>query len=99
MRERVKDLLLFVLCMYTYIITGELLPREYRKPIYIYKAYKYVHMYPSRSESGPTLQTSSTTLQDKVLPALHHLSHNLNEIHWEDRLNPYNHTPDFPFYV
>lgn len=23
----------------------------------------------------------------------------LDEIFWEDRLNPYNHTPDFPFYV
>lgn len=33
------------------------------------------------------------------MPTLHHLAHTIDEIHWEDRLNPYNHTPDFPYYV
>ena len=34
----------------------------------------------------------------KVFPALCYLAKVINEIFWEDRLSPYNHTPHFPFW-
>ena len=75
------------------------LPRILRKPEYFFLAFKYIHTYPPHPLSKSSLGVSSTTLHNKVLPTLSCLAQNLNEIHWEDRLNEYNHTPDFPYYV
>lgn len=71
---------------------------ELRKPWYLFLAYKYIHQYPPRQNAG-ALRISSTTLQNKVIPTLHYLAGAINEIYWEDRLDPYNHTPDFPLYA
>lgn len=81
-----------------YFVVAFLLPLPLRKPQYLFLAYKYIHQYPAR-ENESVLGISSTTLHNKVLPTLHTLATGINEIHWEDRLDPYNHTPDFPYYV
>ena len=76
-----------------------MLPPHLHKAEYMYQALKYIHLYPRRNQCSSVLGISSSKLHSKVLPTLHILAQCLDEIHWEDRLDPFNHTPDFPLYV
>lgn len=84
--------------MINWLILGPHLPQPLRKAKYIFLAYKYIHQYPQQ-ENTCVLGISSTTLKTKIIPVLSILAQTLNEIFWEDRLDPYNHAPDFPYYV
>lgn len=61
------------------------------------QALAYIHLYPTRRQSSIVLGCSASTLQETVLPHLITLANMINEIRWDDRLNPFNHTPDFPY--
>ncbi len=65
-----------------------------RKPHYFFNAYKYLHRYPSRNDLD-VLGCSRATLHDKILPVIYQLADSVNEIFWDDRLDPYNHIPFF----
>ena len=64
----------------------------------LYQAYCYLHMYPNRCQSKSSLGSSRWKLNYDVIPAIRYLAQVMNEIHWEDRLSPYNHTPHFPLW-
>ena len=55
-------------------------------------------MYPNRSQSKSSLECTCHWLNYKIIPAISYLAQVMNEIHWEDRLSPYNHTPHFPLW-
>jgi hypothetical protein len=57
-----------------------------------------MHMYPNRSQSKSALGCSRYSLNYFVIPAINYLEHVMDEIHWDDRLSPYNHTPHFPLW-
>ena len=60
---------------------------------------KFIHRYPRWRQVDYDLKTSSWSLSHHVIPGLHWLGSTLNEIHWHERLNPYNHSVHFPCYV
>jgi len=55
-------------------------------------------MYPNRSQSKSALGCTHHWLNYKVIPAISYLARVMKEIHWENRLSPYNHTPHFPLW-
>jgi len=61
--------------------------------------YIYIHIYPCVKQSPALFQRSRQYISRSILPALEKLARTLNEIHWDERLNPYNHTPHFPHYI
>lgn len=61
--------------------------------------YKYMHIYSPKRQLGQTLQFSNYAYHFHVKPDLHFLSTTMNEIHWEDRLSPFNHGEYFPAFV
>lgn len=65
-------------------------------PKHFYNAYTFIHLAPHHRQSERVLGCSKSTIHTKIKPLLHHLASVLTEIHWEDRLSPYNHAPDFP---
>lgn len=79
--------------MLTYFIKGTPIPH----PIILFYVYKYLHMYPLRCQTLTVLGCTRYYLHYVILPALHYLRLVMDEIHWEDRLDPGNHTPHFPF--
>ncbi len=66
-------------------------------PLILYLIYKYLHLYPGRNQVKTVLGCTRFHLQYVILPALHYLCLVMDEIHWNDRLDPRNHTPHFPF--
>lgn len=54
-------------------------------------------MYPNRYQSKSVLGCSRDYLQRTILPGLYYLADVIDEIYWEDRLDPRNHAPHFPF--
>jgi hypothetical protein len=77
-----------------------------RRLMYFYFVFKYVHMYPTWEQAPSVLWTpelvrqkgcgiSSCTLYDKVLTYLSILAVHMDEVHWEDRLNEFNHVEHF----
>lgn len=64
-----------------------------------FRVYTYIHLYPCKRWSPRFLECSDWYLQHKLKPLMKYMHHNLQEIHWDDRLNEYNHTPHFPKYI
>jgi hypothetical protein len=62
-------------------------------------SFVYIHMYPRTHQSRSIFQRSNSYIATKILPAIKLMANIFNEIHWEERLNSYNHTPHFPYYV
>ena len=71
--------------------------------VYFYFVFKYLHMYPTWQQAPTVLWTvelvrqkgkgiSANTLYEQVLHYLAVLAVNIDEVHWDDRLNKYNHT-------
>ena len=60
---------------------------------------RYIHIYPTARQSKLVLQCGKTTVHRRILPSLEYLAAILDEIHWGDRLNPWNHSEVFPLYV
>lgn len=58
--------------------------------------YKYIHRYPSYNDTRDVLSCCKETLNSKVMPLLHQMAEVVNEIHWDDRLNEFNHIPFYP---
>ncbi len=54
-------------------------------------------MFPRRSQVKRVLGCTRYELQYTVLPALHFLALVMDEIYWDDRLDPRNHSPHFPY--
>lgn len=86
------------------------LPRRKRDPtkrmMYFYFVFKYLHMYPTWEQSPAVLWTpalvrqkgcgiSAGTLCNQVLLYLAILAVHVDEVHWKDRLNEYNHVEHF----
>jgi len=59
----------------------------------------YIHMYPRIRQSRAIFQRSPQYISKRILPALQLMAHTFDEVHWNERLNPYNHTLHFPFYI
>ena len=59
----------------------------------------YMHMYPRRYQTKNVLGCDVYFFHYVVLPALHYLALVMDEIYWDDRLDPYNHVIPFPFLV
>lgn len=83
------------------------LPKRQRDPqlreMYFYFVFRWIHMYPTWEQAPVVLWTaalvtqkgcgiSPSTLRDVVLIYLVALSVAINEVHWEDRLDQFNHT-------
>ena len=65
----------------------------------LYRVYKYIHMDFTRRQHF-NLSCSKWYLHYNVINCnLSYLSTHLNEIHWSDRLSPWNHAKYFPRYV
>lgn len=73
------------------------------REVYFYFVWKYIHLYPTWEQSPAVLWTadmvkqqgcgiSPATLRDQVLAYLVALALAIDEIHWEDRLDAFNHT-------
>jgi hypothetical protein len=60
--------------------------------------YIFIHMY-DRYRQAPITFGKSKKYIIKLLKAMTLMANTFNEIHWEHRLNPWNHTTHFPFYV
>ena len=87
-------------------------PREFRcradrvysnTIIHFFYLYTYIHMYPLEPQFPNILQArgfkrgiGKTTFRTKVVPLAFALARIMNEVKWEDRLDPYNHHPFFP---
>jgi hypothetical protein len=74
--------------------------------IYFYFVFRYMHMYPTWEQAPVVLWTpelvgqkgsgiSRATLHEQVLTYLALLAVHIDEVHWSDRLNEYNHTEHF----
>ena len=74
-----------------------------RRAAYFYLCFVFIHMAPSPSHStllntphtGPI---SQSTFRRRIVPRLIALAAVINEIHWGDRHDPYNHVDWLPFY-
>jgi hypothetical protein len=64
----------------------------------MYQIYSFIHLYPRRRQCKRALDLCSFSFQNNLLPIMFNFAENLNEVHWEDRLSPWNHTPLFPKY-
>lgn len=73
-----------------------LIGTEIPDPKLLYQVYCYLHIYSNRDHCKATVGCHREALQNKVLPALHYLASVMNEIHWDARLSPNNHSPHFP---
>lgn len=69
------------------------------QPKHLYQIYKYIHKYPRRTQCHEDLGVGRTQVQCRLFPQMEWLANNMDEIHWEDRLSPWNHSPDFPYFV
>ena len=67
--------------------------------IYFVATLRWIHLAPSTRQMDHELGCSDTTFRKQCHPLLAHLVLVLDEVHWEDRLDLYNHTEDFPLYV
>lgn len=61
--------------------------------------YTYIHMYPCKRWSKRVFGYDDWYLEQRLKPIMHWMRLNMNEIHWNDRLNEYNHTPHFPHFI
>jgi hypothetical protein len=69
------------------------------KPLHLYRVYKYIHRDLTRRQSYDILCSKWYLHYYVINTHLSYLSTHLNEIHWSDRLSPWNHGEYFPFYV
>lgn len=76
---------------------GETTPIQ--NPKDLYRIYTYIHRYPRWRQCKRDLEYSKWCVSKKLMPHMTYLASVMDEIHWEDRLSPYNHTPHFPKYV
>ena len=58
--------------------------------------YKYMHIYSPKRVLNCTMDITNNQFHNHVKPDLHYLCEKMNEIHWEDRLSPWNHAYHFP---
>jgi len=70
-----------------------------RRPVDLYRALSYVHLYPRARQAKRFLNCSPSHLTKKVLKHLHWLATQLREIEWEERMCEMNHCPAFPHFV
>jgi hypothetical protein len=69
------------------------------KPIDLYRIYQYIHLDFTRRQSHH-ITCSKWYLHYNIINSyLPYLSTHMNEIHWSDRLSPWNHGEYFPVYV
>jgi len=59
----------------------------------------YIHVYPRVRQSRTIFQRSPRYISRRILPALEIMAQTFDEIHWDERLNPYNHAPHFLLFV
>jgi len=59
----------------------------------------FIHIYPRVRQSQTIFQRNHNYIPERILPAIKLMAQTFDEIHWEERLNPYNHTPHFPNFV
>jgi len=59
----------------------------------------YIHIYPRSRQSRVIFGRSQHYIARTILPALELIARTFDEIHWNERLNPYNHTPHFPYFA
>jgi len=67
-------------------------------PRYFYLGLCFMHSKVKWQELSRFLGVSHFTFSKKIIPTLAILANNLNEIHWEDRLDYSNHVPFFPVF-
>jgi len=67
-------------------------------PEYFYCGLCFLHSKVKWKEFKRFLNISQKKFATKIIPTLSLLANQLNEIHWNDRLNFSNHTPIFPLY-
>lgn len=87
-----------------------LLPKRQRdqemRCVYFYFVFRYIHMYPTWDQAPVVLWTSELvgqkgcgisrkTLHEQVLTYLAVLAVHIEEVHWSNRLNEYNHCKHF----
>ena len=68
------------------------------QPKDLWNCYQFIHQDVIRHQLF-VLNISSWTLHEKVIPNISFLATQMDEIHWGDRLSPWNHAYHFPFYV
>jgi len=59
----------------------------------------YIHIYPRIRQTRMIFQRCPQYIPRRILPALELMAKTFDEIHWDERLNPYNHTPHYPHFV
>ena len=90
---------------YEHILPKRQRDQEMRR-VYFYFVFRYMHMYPTWEQAPVVLWTpelvaqkgsgiSKETLHEQVLAYLAVLAVHIDEVHWSDRLNEYNHTEHF----
>jgi hypothetical protein len=60
--------------------------------------YEYIHLYPTYRRSPLFFDYQPSQFHEKVICQMKNVAACLDEIHWEDRLHHFNHTPHFPKY-
>lgn len=99
------DTLEFIWDKYEHVLPQRERDQEARRR-YFYFVWRYIHMYPTWEQSPVVLWTpelikqkgkgiSRTSLWRNVLLYLARLALAIDEVHWSERLNEYNHVPEF----
>jgi len=65
----------------------------------LYDLYSFIHLYPTRRRFAGTLKFSKDYFYGHLIHEMDRFACVLNEIHWSDRLNQWNHCQHFPYFV
>ncbi len=66
------------------------------KPLDMVNIYRYIHLYPTYRQAPIFYDFGKSQFHRNVIEELPGLASCLDEINWDDRLDPWNHSPQFP---
>ena len=73
--------------------------RQQQNFVYFLAALKWIHKGTTTRQMDFDLGMTDMTFRSRVYPLLSQLARTMDIVKWSDRLNPLNHTRNFPYYV